>query len=153
MGNKWKQWETLFWGAPKSLQMVTRAMKLKDTCSLEEKRQCIGGGAITIVSLSPQARMGSWTIERLAHKMPEALNYRVGPPPRVPHLSPWPANLQRRPQPGGAPLCAWCIEQQQRTPGKGALQVPEWEQLQRKSSQRGLLITSYKRLEKTLMGP
>ena len=29
--------ETLFWGAPKSLQMVTIAMKLKDICSLEEK--------------------------------------------------------------------------------------------------------------------
>ena len=29
--------ETLFWGAPKSLQMVTAAMKLKDVCSLEEK--------------------------------------------------------------------------------------------------------------------
>ena len=27
----------LFWGAPKSLQMVTAAMKLKDACSLEEK--------------------------------------------------------------------------------------------------------------------
>ena len=27
----------LFWGAPKSLQMVTAAMKLKDTWSLEEK--------------------------------------------------------------------------------------------------------------------
>ena len=26
-----------FFGAPKSLQMVTAAMKLKDTCSLEEK--------------------------------------------------------------------------------------------------------------------
>ena len=26
-----------FWGAPKALQMVTAAMKLKDTCSLEEK--------------------------------------------------------------------------------------------------------------------
>ena len=29
--------ETLFFGAPKSLQMVTAVMKLKDTCSLEEK--------------------------------------------------------------------------------------------------------------------
>ena len=29
--------ETLFWGVPKSLQMVTTAMKLKDTCSWEEK--------------------------------------------------------------------------------------------------------------------
>ena len=27
----------LFWGAPKSLQMVTTVMKLKDACSLEEK--------------------------------------------------------------------------------------------------------------------
>ena len=37
MGKQWKQWETLFWGSPKSLQMVTAVMKLKDTCSLEEK--------------------------------------------------------------------------------------------------------------------
>ena len=37
MGKQWKQWETLFWGAPKSLQMVTVVMKLKDACSLEEK--------------------------------------------------------------------------------------------------------------------
>ena len=29
--------QTLFWGAPKSLQMVTAAMKLKDAYSLEEK--------------------------------------------------------------------------------------------------------------------
>ena len=29
--------EILFLGAPKSLQMVTAAMKLKDACSLEEK--------------------------------------------------------------------------------------------------------------------
>ena len=27
----------LFWGAPKSLRMVTAAMKLKDACSLEAK--------------------------------------------------------------------------------------------------------------------
>ena len=26
-----------FWGSPKSLQMMTAAMKLKDTCFLEEK--------------------------------------------------------------------------------------------------------------------
>ena len=36
-GEQWKQWQTLFWGAPKSLQVVTAAIKLKDTCSLEEK--------------------------------------------------------------------------------------------------------------------
>ena len=32
-----KQWQTLFWGAPKSLQMVIAAMKLKDAYSLEGK--------------------------------------------------------------------------------------------------------------------
>ena len=31
-----KQWQTLFWGAPKSLQMVTAAMKLKDSPPLKE---------------------------------------------------------------------------------------------------------------------
>ena len=36
-GEQWKQCQTLFWGASKSLQMVTAAMKLKDTYSLEEK--------------------------------------------------------------------------------------------------------------------
>ena len=29
MGKQWEQWQTLFWGALKSLQMVTAAMKLK----------------------------------------------------------------------------------------------------------------------------
>ena len=37
MGKQWKQCQTLFFGAPKSLQMVTAAMKLKDPYSLEEK--------------------------------------------------------------------------------------------------------------------
>ena len=37
IGKQWKQCQTLFWGAPKSLQMVTAAMKLKDAYSLEEK--------------------------------------------------------------------------------------------------------------------
>ena len=37
MGKQWKQWVTLFWGAPKSLQMVIAAMKLKDAYSLEGK--------------------------------------------------------------------------------------------------------------------
>ena len=40
IGKQWKQCQTLFFlggGAPKSLQMVTLAMKLKDTYSLEEK--------------------------------------------------------------------------------------------------------------------
>ena len=36
MGKQWKQWQTLFFQAPKSMQMVIAAMKLKDTCSLQE---------------------------------------------------------------------------------------------------------------------
>jgi len=41
MANRWGKSgnsdKTLFWGAPKSLQIVTAAMKLKDAYSLEEK--------------------------------------------------------------------------------------------------------------------
>ena len=41
MGNRWgnsgNSVRLYFWGAPKSLQMVTAAMKLKDTYSLEGK--------------------------------------------------------------------------------------------------------------------
>ena len=35
-GETMKEGETLFWGAQKSLQMVTAVMKLKDACSLKE---------------------------------------------------------------------------------------------------------------------
>ena len=37
MRKQLQQCPTLFWGAPKSLQMVTAAMKLKDAYSLEGK--------------------------------------------------------------------------------------------------------------------
>ena len=36
MGKQWKKCQTLFFWAPKSLQMVTEAMKLKHACSLEK---------------------------------------------------------------------------------------------------------------------
>ena len=36
-GETWKQCQTLLFGAPKSLQMVIAAMKLKDAYSLEGK--------------------------------------------------------------------------------------------------------------------
>ena len=32
-----EQCQTLFWGAPKSLQMVTSAITIESACSLEEK--------------------------------------------------------------------------------------------------------------------
>ena len=37
MANWWANSGRLYFGAPKSLQMMTAAMKLKDACSLEEK--------------------------------------------------------------------------------------------------------------------
>ena len=37
IGKQWKQCQTLFFWAPKSLQMVPAAMKLKDAYSLEGK--------------------------------------------------------------------------------------------------------------------
>ena len=40
-GKQWKQCQTLFFWAPKSLQMVTAAMKLKDVCSLGEKKKAL----------------------------------------------------------------------------------------------------------------
>ena len=44
-GEKWRQWEILFSLSPKSLQIVTAAMKVKDTCSWKKRydklRQCI----------------------------------------------------------------------------------------------------------------
>ena len=36
-GEQWEECQTLFFWAPKSLQMVTAAMKLKDAYSLEGK--------------------------------------------------------------------------------------------------------------------
>ena len=37
MGKQWKQWLTLFFWAPKSLQIVIAAMKLKDALLLGRK--------------------------------------------------------------------------------------------------------------------
>ena len=59
------------------------------------------GGAVTTASLPPHSSISSLTVERLAHQMPEALNYRVGPHP-------------------SAPLSALCTDLQSRTPGRGA---------------------------------
>ena len=36
MGKQWKQWLALFWVAPKSLHLVTAAMKLKDVTPWKE---------------------------------------------------------------------------------------------------------------------
>ena len=41
MVSKWKQWQSVFSWAPKSLWTVTEAMKLKDACSYDKPRKHI----------------------------------------------------------------------------------------------------------------
>ena len=81
MGKQWEQWQTLFLGAPKSLQMVTAAMKLKDPCSLEKSydqtRQHIkkqrhysaNKGPSIKAMVFPVVTYGceSWTIKKAEH--------------------------------------------------------------------------------------
>ena len=77
MGKQWKQWKALFWGAPRSLQLVTAVMKLKDFCSLEKElwpTQTACGTAETLLTkehlvkamVFPVVMYGcdSWTIKK-----------------------------------------------------------------------------------------
>ena len=87
MGKQWKQCQTLFSGAPKSLQMVIAAMKLKDTCSLEENydqpRQHIKSRDITLPTkvrlvkamVFPVVTYGyeSWTVKNAEHQRIDAV--------------------------------------------------------------------------------
>ena len=73
-----KQWQTLFWGASKSLQMVTAAMKLKDAYSwkdsYDQPRQHIKNRDITLpikvrlvkAMVFPVVTYGceSWTVKK-----------------------------------------------------------------------------------------
>ena len=63
---KWKQWQTSFSWAPKSLWMVTAAMKLKDSCSLKEKlwQACCCCWVTSVVSDS--VRPHRWQPTRLS---------------------------------------------------------------------------------------
>ena len=65
----------------------------------------VEGGAITVASLSPHAS-SSWTRQRPAHQIPEALNCGAG-----------------RPQ--GAPSSAWRTYLRSRAPTRGPLYVPD----------------------------
>ena len=72
-----KQWLTLFWGTPESLQMVTEAMKLKDTPwkeSYDQPRQHIKKQRHYFASKGPSSQAmvfpvvmygcESWTIKK-----------------------------------------------------------------------------------------
>ena len=86
MGKQWKQCQTLFWGAPRSLQMVTAAMKLKDAYSLEEVTtnldSILKSRDITLPTkvhlvkamVFPVVMYGreSWTIKKVEHRRIDA---------------------------------------------------------------------------------
>ena len=89
MANRWGNSGRLyFWGVPKSLQMVTEAMKLKDACSLEKKKAITNIDSILKsrdITLStkfyvvkpmvfPVVMYGceSWTIKKAEHQIIDA---------------------------------------------------------------------------------
>ena len=87
MGKQWKQCLTLFFWTAKSLQMVTAAMKAKDTCSLEGKfmtnldsilksRDIILPTKVSLVKamVFPIVMYGceSWTIKKAEHQKIDA---------------------------------------------------------------------------------
>ena len=92
MEKQWKQWQTLFWGTPKSLQMVTAAMKLKDACSLKKSynqpRWHIKSRDITLPTKFPLVKAmvflvvmygcESWTIKKAEHQRINAFQLWVG---------------------------------------------------------------------------
>ena len=84
MGKQWKQWQFILW-APKSLQMVTIAMKLKDACSLEEmsnlysilkSRDITFPTEVCLVKVMVfpvvMYRCESWTIKKAEHRRIDA---------------------------------------------------------------------------------
>ena len=86
MGKQWKQCQTLFFWAQKSLQMVTAAMKLKDAYSLEGKLSnldsILKNRDITLPTkvhlvkamIFPVVRYGceSWTVKKAEHQRIDA---------------------------------------------------------------------------------
>jgi len=85
MGKQWEQWETLFSWAPESLQMVTAATELKDTCSLEsydQPRQHIKNSRditpptkmclVKAMVFSSMYGCESWTMKKAEHQRIDA---------------------------------------------------------------------------------
>ena len=89
---QWKQWLTLFWGAPKSLQMLTGAMKLRrlllrrkvmtNLDSILKSREISLSTKVDFVKAKvfPEVLCGyeNWTIKNAEHQRIDALNCAVG---------------------------------------------------------------------------
>ena len=87
MGKQWKQWLTLFFWAPKSLQMVIAAMKLKDACSLGRKAMTNLDSILKSRDITLPTNVGMsklWFFQwscmdaRVEHWRVDAFNYGVG---------------------------------------------------------------------------
>ena len=82
MGKQWKQCQTLFFWAPKSLQMVTAAMKLKDAYSLEESREITLPTKVRLVKamVFPAVMYGceSWTVKKAVKSAEELMLLNCG---------------------------------------------------------------------------
>ena len=92
MGKQWKQCQTLFFGAPKSLQMVIAAMKLKTLTPWKESMtnldSILKSRDITLprnvhlvkVMVFPVVTYGceSWTVKKAEHRKSMLLNCGVG---------------------------------------------------------------------------
>jgi len=76
MGKKWKQCQTLFLGAPKSLQMVIAAMKLKDTYALDREGN---GNPLQCSCLEDPMDRGAWwaTIHGVAKSQTQLRDFCV----------------------------------------------------------------------------
>ena len=92
MGEQWKQCQTLFWGAPKSLQMVIAAMKLihllfgrkvmTNLDSIFKSRDITLPTKVRLVKamIFPVVMYGceSWTVKKAEHRRIDLLNCGVG---------------------------------------------------------------------------
>ena len=92
MGKQWNQCQTLFFWAPKSLQVVISDMKLKDAYSLEESydqlRSILKSRDVTVLTkvclvkamVFPVVIYGceSWTVKKAERRRIDALNCCVG---------------------------------------------------------------------------
>ena len=85
MGKQWKQCQTLFFWAPKSLQMVTAAMKLKDAYSLKVMTNLDSIFKSSDITLPTKVRLvkamvlhvvmygcESWTVKKAEHRRIDA---------------------------------------------------------------------------------
>ena len=97
MGKQWKQWQTLSFWAPKSLQIVTAAMKLKDACSLEEKlwlRQQIKKQKHYFADKGPSSQSYGFSS---SHVWMWELDYKESWAPKNSSFEPWCQRLLRVP--------------------------------------------------------